>query len=327
MPVVTFACDLCGALGRAQAPGTAQCATCGWVALVQEPVAGAPDLPVTPLAEQVGEPDPFAAAAAPADPSGERVDFVLDDEVLETRTPRPAALPQLWSPPGRHDATNPGTIPVPRRPRPRRRLLVPALSLVAGVALAAGGAMVLRGRSPADEDARASVAEVAPPPPAVRRARPAVPPAVPVPASIRRDVDEPTPVAAPVPIPAAAAPESRLARGPAAAIPQKSQREEPFLPRAVEARNPAPLDRHCVPRALRARRDLAGRLDGEIKARFPVAASGEIGRIEVLGEGMDPDVAAAVEEAIRSCPFVPGADTDGRPTPLSVVMKIRFAVR
>jgi protein TonB len=92
-------------------------------------------------------------------------------------------------------------------------------------------------------------------------------------------------------------------------------------------RNPAPVDRQCVPRALRARPDVAARLPEEIRARFPVAASGAVGPVEVRGDVPDPEVAGAIEEAIRGCPFVPGADEEGRPIPLSVVMRIRFAVQ
>jgi TonB family protein len=88
--------------------------------------------------------------------------------------------------------------------------------------------------------------------------------------------------------------------------------------------NPAPADRRCVPQALRARRDIADRLPGEISVRFRVTASGDVARIEVPGVA-DRDLADAIADAVRGCKFLPGTDEDGRPVALPIVMRIRFA--
>jgi TonB family protein len=92
-------------------------------------------------------------------------------------------------------------------------------------------------------------------------------------------------------------------------------------------RKPAPADRSCLERALRLPRDVAGRFDGTLTVKFPVAADGTVGPVEVLGPVPDPRVPRAVETAIRSCRFLPGTDPRGRPTALWAVMPLRFVAR
>jgi len=301
MAPVTFVCDLCGAPGRAEAPGAAQCQTCGQVALV---LGSSP--PPSPAPER----DPFEVARREALGRGasDGADLVLDDEVIEP----PARLASLWVAPGRGGGPTPepGTVPAFRRVRRGRRALAAVGALAASGALAlgaavAGGFIDIDGVDEADgQPARSaaapqrSAASVAAPSPAAEprpttraRARATVPP-----------TRAPSPVAAP------------------------SGEGLPGL-RVAASRNPVPVDRQCVPRTLRERADVVDRLPDEIRARFPVGASGAIGPVEVMGETSDPEVAEAIEDAIRSCPFVPGADDEGRPISLSVVMRIRFAVQ
>jgi TonB family protein len=92
-------------------------------------------------------------------------------------------------------------------------------------------------------------------------------------------------------------------------------------------RKPVAADRTCVERALRLPRDLAGRFDGTLTVKFPVAADGSVGRVEVLGQVTDPRLPRAVEAAVRACRFVPGADAQGKPTALWAVMPLRFVTR
>jgi len=302
MAPVTFVCDLCGAPGRAEAPGAAQCKTCGQVALVLASASS----PV-PSPARVPGPDPFEVARREA--LGRRppddVDLVLDDEVIEP----PARLASLWVAPGRDGGPTPepGTVPAFRRVRRGRRALATVGALVAGGALALGAAATFVGLDLAGDESSG-------PSPAAQPDRPAASFAAPSP------VAEPRPVARARSGPAVPA---TRASSPVAA-PSGERLPDP---RVAASRNPAPLDRQCVPRALRERSDVADRLPDEIRARFPVGASGAIGPVELMGEVSDPELAEAIEGAIRSCPFVPGADEEGRPISLSVVMRIRFAVQ
>jgi hypothetical protein len=301
MAPVTFVCDLCGAPGRAEAPGAAQCKTCGQVALV---LASTPS-PI-PSPAPVPGPDPFEVARHEALGRGasDGVDLVLDDEVIEP----PARLASLWVAPGRHggQTPEPGTVPAFRRVRRGRRALAAVGALAASGALALGAAVAVGhiDLDGGDEDARSAAAP--------KRSAAAL--AAPSPAAETRPV-----------APSRAGPAVRTNR---AAPPVAAPSGEP-LPglRVAASRNPVPVDRQCVPRALRERSDVVDRLPDEIRARFPVGASGAIGPVEVMGEVSDPEVAEAIEDAIRSCPFVPGADEEGRPISLSVVMRIRFAVQ
>jgi protein TonB len=308
MAPVTFVCDLCGAPGRAEAPGAAQCKTCGQVALVGS---------AAPSTASFG-PDPFEAARREAIEHGtsERVDLVLQDEVVDS----PARLASLWVAPGRDGGPTPepGTVPAFRRVRRRRRALASVGALVASGALALGAAVVggFIGIEGADE-AAGETARSAPAPQPRPAAEPYAPPAL---------AAEPRPTALGRPAPAA--PTARPSRAVAATRPVPAPEGErlPGL-RVAAPRNPAPVDRQCVPRTLRERGEVADRLPDEIRARFPVGASGAIGPVELMGDVPDPEVAEAIEDAIRGCPFVPGADEEGRPISLSVVMRIRFAVQ
>jgi len=294
--VVSFVCDLCGTPGRAPAPGIAQCTTCGRVALVEAAAASS----AAPGPHAGASQDPFA----PDEPT-----LLLEDEIVE---PAPR-LATLWVRPEAEDT--PERVPAPVWPR--RSLSRTMVAIAAGAALAVGGLAAFRAGWFGEDRDDGSVA-VSPAPPSV--AQPAL--------------------ASPSPPPAAAAaphrsavPSERLAapsRRPAHAASRPRARdlaagEEPFTPRIAALRNPAPADSRCVPRALRVRGDLAARLPEAVTVRFPVAATGEVGRVEVLRPATDDDVARAIEDAIRSCTFIPGADDDGRPTTLPVVMRIRFA--
>jgi hypothetical protein len=316
MSAVTFVCDLCGAPGRAERPGSAQCENCGWVAIVYAPstdgIELAPPGEAAAPPEAGRAPDPFAVGSGTPAPRPAR----------EATPPVATPLARLWTPPGRTggETPEPSSIQAIRAPRDRarraRRALVPAGVLAAGAALAVGAAAIaIRSGWVGSDDASTREA------PAATWAAPQTDPLAPTgpaPASPPR-ADR----SAPSRVPAQAQRPQRVAasaRSPATGAPE-------LVPaRATSSRNPAPEDRTCVPRALRARADLADRLPAEITARFPVGANGAIGRIDV-GDVPDREVARAIEAAIRGCPFVAGADEEGRPTALSVVMRIKFGVR
>ncbi len=292
--MVKFVCDLCGSPGLAPAPGVAQCATCGRVALVEAP-------PASP-----GASDPHAPGASSDPFSTDDPTLLLEDEIVE---PAPR-LATLWVRPGAEEAPTPELVPTPwRRHLPIVRTF---LAVAAGTALAVGGAIAFRVGWIGGDDSDETVADVSPPPGPVAQRDPA-----------------PTGVARPEP-PArspergAAAPARKTARIASTPRPQAAAAGEAFAPRAATLRNPGPADPRCIPKALHVRRDLAARLPAEIAVRFQVAATGAVGRIEVLGAVNDADVTRAIEDAIRSCTFIPGADEDGRPTTLPVVMRVQF---
>jgi len=283
--VLTFVCDRCGTVGRAPAPGAAQCSTCGNVA----------------IAGPAG--DPAAATPRSAGVDASRM-----------ATPVPPRLATLWVRPGPEESPTPEPLPIPpRRSAVRSAATVLAL-LTSGAALALGAVAALRGGAGAP-DRPATGGEPASLAPAPAAAAPA-------------DVAAPAPTPRAAPLgevqPTLAATSRRAVRTATAAAPAAASRAG-IAPRIGALRDPTPADRRCVPRALRGRRELTGRLPPEVALRFQVAASGAVGRIELLGDVDDREIASAIEEAVRGCPFLPGSDEAGRPTALPVVMRIRFS--
>lgn len=89
-------------------------------------------------------------------------------------------------------------------------------------------------------------------------------------------------------------------------------------------RRPVERQPGCVARSVRLPHDLAGFTSGPYVVRFAVLASGAVGRIELLGEIPDPRLRRAIEQAVTGCGWQPGADAQGRPVALWVVLPIRF---
>jgi protein TonB len=47
--------------------------------------------------------------------------------------------------------------------------------------------------------------------------------------------------------------------------------------------------------------------------------------VQVMGQVADPRITEAVRRAVQACNWVPGADAEGKPTALWVVLPIRLA--
>jgi TonB family protein len=281
--LVTFQCEICGTIGRAPAPGAAQCRTCGQVAIAGDGEA----IP------------PAGASRGAASVTGEA-----------RLVPR---LATLWVRPGADEGPTPEPAAIPTRRRPLRRAAAALATIASGAALALGAAVALRGGWPGADRAASAPAPAAPHGPTTSQDAPP-------------RTHAPTPVAHPEPLragPIAPAPSRRLVRAPTPTPPAVAS-PVGIAGRPDALQDPSPVDRRCVPRTLRARPDLSGRLPPELAVRFQVGPSGAVGGVEVLGDVRDRDLVEAVEEAVRGCAFHPGLDEAGRPTSLPVVMRIRF---
>ena len=89
-------------------------------------------------------------------------------------------------------------------------------------------------------------------------------------------------------------------------------------------RSPAQEVPNCVQSSVRIPRDLQGFASGPITVRFAVDKDGSVALFRVEGQISDRRIADAIWSAVRDCRFVPGADDQGRPTRLWVVMPVRF---
>jgi TonB family protein len=234
------------------------------------------------------------------------------------------------------------------------------------VLLAVGGFFLLRGRSSQERAAPGTsgaaryvisteappLAEAAPGVVEPPRAAAAVPPAPSAEPAVRRGAERPEPrrsdpdrlaprteevlrppAAQPAPPPTPAAPAAVrveamqiAAAAPTAPQPEQALEDAPAYATAG-FQKPRPEVPSCVQSALRIPADLQHFISGPVTVRFAVTRDGAVSRFEVLGDVPHPKIAEAIRQAVGSCKFVPGADAQGRPTPLWLVMPIRFVAR
>lgn len=91
-------------------------------------------------------------------------------------------------------------------------------------------------------------------------------------------------------------------------------------------RKPAEAEPGCVRGAIRMPTELAGFVSGPITVKFAVGRDGRVGLVQFLTAVPDPRIEQAVRQGLRACRWIPGADAQGRPTALWVVLPIRFEI-
>ncbi|MBK9518465.1 MAG: hypothetical protein IPO09_14165 [Anaeromyxobacter sp.] len=89
-------------------------------------------------------------------------------------------------------------------------------------------------------------------------------------------------------------------------------------------RKPAPEDPACIGRSVRISSDLLDYVTGPIKVKFAVNKDGTPSRFEVLSAISDQRIASAIWQAIKSCKWTAGADAQGRPTNIWMILPVRL---
>lgn len=90
-------------------------------------------------------------------------------------------------------------------------------------------------------------------------------------------------------------------------------------------KKPAEAQKGCVMSSMRIPRDLAGFVSGApVMVRFAIGRDGSPSRFEVMGSVPDKRIADAIWQAVQSCKWIPGADAQGKPTAIYVMLPIRF---
>ncbi len=89
-------------------------------------------------------------------------------------------------------------------------------------------------------------------------------------------------------------------------------------------RSPQLADRACISDNLRLPSQLGEAAPDLVTARVAVSATGQATTIQVMGQVADPRISEAVRRAIQVCNWIPGADAQGKPTALWVVLPIRL---
>jgi periplasmic protein TonB len=90
-------------------------------------------------------------------------------------------------------------------------------------------------------------------------------------------------------------------------------------------RKPQMAQAGCVQNAVRVPRELAGFVSGPVQVKFAIAKDGTPTRFETLTSVPDRRIAEEIWKAVQSCKWVAGADAQGRPTSIWVILPIRFA--
>ncbi|MFL5247258.1 MAG: TonB family protein [Myxococcales bacterium] len=79
----------------------------------------------------------------------------------------------------------------------------------------------------------------------------------------------------------------------------------------------------CVASNVRVPRDLAG-IVSRMTVKFAVNRDGSVANFQVMGSQPDPRIGQVVWQAIQSCRFNPGADAQGRPVNMWVILPLVF---
>jgi protein TonB len=88
--------------------------------------------------------------------------------------------------------------------------------------------------------------------------------------------------------------------------------------------SPKLVSRNCISENLRLPAQLTGAVPDTVTARIAVSMTGQPSTVQVMGQVADPRISEAVRRAVQACDWVPGADAEGKPTPLWVVLPIRL---
>lgn len=90
-------------------------------------------------------------------------------------------------------------------------------------------------------------------------------------------------------------------------------------------RAPREKNRGCLQSSMRVPPALQGFVSGPITVKFAVRRDGSIGQVQVVSNVPDPRIKEIIARGLAACEWAPGADAQGNPTSIWVIMPIRFA--
>ncbi len=89
-------------------------------------------------------------------------------------------------------------------------------------------------------------------------------------------------------------------------------------------RKPMLSNPRCIQENLRVPAALQGFVSGPITLKIGIRRDGSVQALQIMTPVPDKRIEDAIRNAVGSCPWVPGADAQGRPTPIWVIMPIRL---
>jgi len=98
---------------------------------------------------------------------------------------------------------------------------------------------------------------------------------------------------------------------------------QPAMAGDAQFTKPREAEAGCVGRSLRIPREMRG-FSGTVTVKFAVQPSGATSHFKVLSDAVDVRLAAAIQQAVSTCRFEPGADFAGTPRAVWMVLPLRF---
>jgi len=111
---------------------------------------------------------------------------------------------------------------------------------------------------------------------------------------------------------------------PGSAVSSPVVEEGPAYPTAG-FRKPQMAEAGCVQRSLRIPEEWMDRL-GVVTVKFAIGKDGVPSRFQSMSHGFADRIAPAIWRAVQSCRWIAGADAQGRPTAIWVLLPIRFTL-
>ena len=108
------------------------------------------------------------------------------------------------------------------------------------------------------------------------------------------------------------------------AAPVKNEIEDAPAYATAGYRKPQMAAAGCVQSTVRLPRELLGFISGPITVKFAINRDGSPSRYEVMTNIPDRRISDAIWNAIQTCKWIPGADAQGRPTAIWVILPLRF---
>lgn len=108
------------------------------------------------------------------------------------------------------------------------------------------------------------------------------------------------------------------------AAPAQNQIEDAPAYATAGYRKPQMAQAGCVQSSVRLPRELLGFISGPITVKFAINKDGSPSRYEVMTNIPDRRISDAIWNAIQTCKWIPGADAQGRPTAIWVILPLRF---
>ncbi len=107
------------------------------------------------------------------------------------------------------------------------------------------------------------------------------------------------------------------------AVPQNQIEDAPQFATAGY-RKPEMVVKRCVQDSVRLPQQLLGFISGPITVKFAIKRDGQPSQFQVMTDVPDKRIGDAIWNAVQACKWVPGADAQGRPVSIWVILPLRF---